>query len=404
MSRPAGRRAAPKPPSRLARRRDPRAPDRPTSTEVPATAPPAASPAPAPAPARPADPAGRGADGGSLIPSRPQVLLARVTASRLPIVGWWLLVLGGLSALVATTAGLVPRGSADLVGGVGSVAVAAAYTWGLAARTGGRPYVFGGLALALGVVTLAVDAPVLRTGAAVLTCVVAAVLAVTATVPARRYVAAVREALVALVVAAVGAFAVVGFRPQVDLTRFEYVTLAAAVLGTVALVWRLGAGLHGLGRRGLLVVLVGAAVLALVVTYAELLRRYGTPGLVEVGLDAVRWLRENAGAAPKALPTLLGVPALVWGTHLRARRRQGWWVTAFGVAATARTAQTLVFPGTTLLEDGLSLLYSFAAGAVVGYALIRVDLAVGGPKGSRARRAEEREAARPEPRRTRALQ
>lgn len=356
--------------------------------------------APAPPPARDE----HDDEPASLIPSRGEVLLARLTASRLPMAGWWVLVVGGLAALLATTAGLVPDGAADLTGGAGAVAVATAYTWGLAARTGGRPYVFGALALGMGVVTLVLDAPVLRTGAAVLTCVVAAVLAVTATVPARRYATAVREALVATTLAAVGAFAVVGFRPQVDLVRFEYVTLAAAVLGTVALVWRLGAGLHGLGRRGLLVVLVGTAVLALVVTYAELLRRYGTPGLVEAALDAVRWLRENAGAAPKALPTLLGVPALVWGTHLRARRRQGWWVTAFGVAATARTAQTLVFPGTTLLEDGLSLLYSVALGAVLGYLLIRVDLAVSGPRGSRARREEERGALRPEPRRTRALQ
>ena len=40
----------------------------------------------------------------------------------------------------------------------------------------------------------------------------------------------------------------------------------------------------------------------------------------------------------------LGVPALVWGTHMRARRRQGWWVCAFGVGATAPIAQLLVDP------------------------------------------------------------
>ena len=47
-------------------------------------------------------------------------------------------------------AALVPAGPAWL-DGVGAVAVVTAYSWGLAARTGGRPVVFGGLALVLGV-------------------------------------------------------------------------------------------------------------------------------------------------------------------------------------------------------------------------------------------------------------
>ncbi len=65
--------------------------------------------------------------------------------------------------------------------------VAAAYTWALAARTGGRPFVFGGLALVVGVAVLLLDEDYLRTGAAVMTCVVTAVFAVMATVPAPRY-------------------------------------------------------------------------------------------------------------------------------------------------------------------------------------------------------------------------
>ena len=48
--------------------------------------------------------------------------------------------LAGLACLVAA---LVPVGPAWL-DGVGAVAVVTAYTWGLAARTGGRPVVFGG--------------------------------------------------------------------------------------------------------------------------------------------------------------------------------------------------------------------------------------------------------------------
>ena len=51
---------------------------------------------------------------------------------------------------------------------------------------------------------------------------------------------------------------------------------------------------------------------------------------------------------------MLGVPALAWGVHMRARRRQGWWVCAFGVAATVPVANSLVNPAITLTESGLS--------------------------------------------------
>ena len=305
----------------------------------------------------------------------------------------------GLAALVAAT---VPVGPTWLAG-AGAVAVVSAYAWGLAARTGGRPAVFGGLALVLGVVVLVLDRDALRTGAAVLTCVVSAVFAVMATVPAVRFIAAVREAVVAVGIAAIGALATVGFEPVITLVRFEYTTLGLALLGAFGVVYRLGAGLHGLGRRGFVIVLIGTAVLAVTLAYAELLRRYGSPGLVTGLLDLVVWSRENLGAFPRPLESVLGVPALVWGCHMRARRRQGWWVCAFGVAATAPVAQALLNPTVTLLESGLSVVYGLLVGLVLGFVVIRVDLALTGPRGSRDRRLEEAAAARPEPSRTRAL-
>ena len=73
------------------------------------------------------------------------------------------------------------------------------------------------------------DDDALRTGAAVLTCVVSAVLAVMATVPAVRFVQAVREVVIAVLIAAVGALATVGFEPVVTVARFEYVTLGLAL-------------------------------------------------------------------------------------------------------------------------------------------------------------------------------
>jgi hypothetical protein len=315
------------------------------------------------------------------------------------VVVWAVIVLAGLAALVAA---MVPIGPAWL-SGAGAVAVSSAYAWALAARTGGRPMVFGGLALVLGVAVLVTDQQILRTGAAVLTCVVTAVLGVMATVPAVRFVHAAREVVIAVLIAAVGALATVGFEPVVTLARFEYATLGLSLFGAFGVVYRLGAGLHGLGRRGVLVVLIGTAVLALTLAYAELLRHYGTPSVVRTLLDGVVWTRESVGAFPRPIESVLGVPALAWGCHMRARRRQGWWVCAFGVGATASVAQALLNPAITLQESALSAAYGVVVGLAIGFVVIRVDLAFTGPRGSRARRAEEAAAGRPEPARTQPL-
>jgi hypothetical protein len=309
------------------------------------------------------------------------------------------MVAAGVAAIGTAAAGYGP----DQLSRGGSVAIATAYVWMLAARTGGRPYVFGGLALAAGVAVVAVDREILTTGAAVMTCVVSAVLAVMATVPAVRFVQAAREAVVAILVAAVGGVATVGFEPAISLARFEYVTLGLSLAGALGVVYRLGAGLHGLGRRGILTVLVGSLLLAGTLVYAELLRRYGTPGLVEWLFDGIRWTRAQLGAFPRPIEALLGIPALTWGCHMRARRRQGWWVCAFGVAATAPVANALLNTTITRTESVLAVVYALVVGIAVGFVLIRADLALTGPRGARGRRAEEATAIRPEPSRTSAL-
>lgn len=325
--------------------------------------------------------------------------VARVGESRLPIVAWLVVVLGGVGCLVAA---MVPVGP-DLLPDIGAVAVASAYAWALAARTGGRPVLFGLLAVVLGAVVLGTDEDYLRTGAAVLTCTISAVLGVVATVPAKRFVGAARECVVAILIASIGALATAGFEPTITLVRFEYVTLVLALAGSFGVVYRLGAGLHGLGRRGVAAVLIGGVLLAVTLAYAELLRRYGTPGLVDQLLDGVRWSRDHLGAFPRPIEAALGVPALVWGTHMRARRRQGWWVCAFGAAATAPVANALMNPAIALSEVGLSVAYGLVVGLVLGYVVVRIDLLLTAPRGRRGRRAEEEAAVRPEPRRTRAL-
>jgi hypothetical protein len=286
---------------------------------------------------------------------------------------------------------------------VGAVAIVTAYSCALAARTGGRPVVFGGLALLLGVAVLLTDESYLRTGAAVMTCVVSAVLAVMVTVPGENLAKVARECCLAVLVAAVGALAVVGFDPVLSLVRFEYVTLGLSLVGVLVLVHRLGAGWHGLGRRGLVGVLVGGAILAVLLLYAELLRRYGPPDLVTSLLDGVRWSRDNLGAFPRPILTVLGVPALAWGVHMRARRRQGWWLCAFGAAGTTAVANSLVNPAISLLECGLSVLYGLVVGLLLGYAVIRADIAVTGRSGGGRRAGGPTTPVRPEPPRSAAL-
>jgi hypothetical protein len=319
--------------------------------------------------------------------------------SRLLAALWAVSVGAGLAALVAA---LFPVGPAWL-DGAGAVVVMTAYSWGLAARAGGRPVVLGALALAVGCLALLLDQDYLRTGAAVMTCVVSAVLGVMATTPAVRFLPAARECLVAVLLAGIGALATIGFDPVISVVRFEYATLGLAMVGAFGVVYRLGAGLHGLGRRGLLVVAVCGAVLAVTLLYAELLRRYGSQELVDSLLDGVRWSRDHLGAFPRPIEAVLGVPALAWGCHMRARRRQGWWLCAFGVAATAPVANALVNPAISLLECGLSVLYALVVGLAIGYVVIRTDLALTGSRGQGGRRLEEARAVRPEPPRTAAL-
>jgi len=110
-------------------------------------------------------------------------------------------VLASVGVLVLGLAGHVGTWVAD----VGAVAASTAYTWGLAARTGGRPVLFSVFTLALGGLVVLLDSDSLRSGAAVVTAVLAAVFAVMATVPAVHMAGAVRAVVVALVIAAQGA-------------------------------------------------------------------------------------------------------------------------------------------------------------------------------------------------------
>lgn len=314
-----------------------------------------------------------------------------------------LAVVAGAALLVAVLLegrdALSPLGSGRLPGAdeLGAVLVAAGYAAALAARTGGRPVVFGLLALAVGVAVLATDAAVLRSGAAVMTAVLGAVLGVLVTRPAARFLRTLPEVGLALVVASVGGLAAAGFRAELDLARFQYLTLGLAFALAAVLVYRLGAGFHGLGTRGVLVVLAGVLVVGVTLAYAELLRAYGTPAVDEWLRGGADGVQDATGGTLRPIQALLGVPALVWGCHQRARRRQGWWACAFGVAATVPVAQLLVDPalplGALLVTEALSVV----TGLLLGYVVVRADLLLTVPRGRGARRREEESAVRPEP-------
>ncbi len=377
-----GKRAAERPPSRLRRKRqvEPK-PKAEPAPEAPLTPPPSANEV----------------TGPTLPPEGPRRSLVVATLGVL-LLGTAALVWSALSGIFSgssTRTELAP--APEWLDGAGAVAVATALSWLLATRTAGRALVSAGLALVLGVASLLIGGRVLPTGAAVMTCVVGSVYAVMVTVPAVTWWKAVREALVATLVSAITAFAAVGFEPTVAPERFDIAALLVALALVITIVYRLGAGLHGLGRRGLIAVAIGLAVLVGTLAYAELLRRYGAQSFVSSVLDFADETSERIGAFPRPLVVFLGIPALVWGTHVRARRRQGWWVCAFGVAATVPLASGLVAPDSSYLEAALRAAYSLVLGLLVGYLVIRTDLALTGPRGRGGRRAEEAGPHRPEP-------
>lgn len=323
-----------------------------------------------------------------LTPTGPGV---RSAGARRRIIFWSGVLVVGIVLLSLSALHLGP----GWLDGLGAVAVLGSYSWAVAARTGGRQVVFSALGIVLGAAAVVVESPVLRSGAAMMTCVVAAVLAVVLTVPARNFLGAVREVVVAMAVASIGAFAVVGFEPVASTSRFEILALCIGMGAMVALVWRFAAGLHGLGTRGLVIVVAGAVFLTASQLYTELLRAYGDSAMVEPG-GFSEWLRATLGASPRTTMVLLGVPALVWGVHMRARRRQGWWVCTFGMAATLPVTQRLVNLDVSYIEAGLSTFYSVALGCLLGWVLIRLDLRFTGTRGARARADEETTAVRPE--------
>jgi hypothetical protein len=309
-------------------------------------------------------------------------------------------------ALAGTAAVVVPWTPYDVPGWVtpaGAVAVTTSFAFALAVRTGGRPVLTGLLTLALSLAAVLTGRPVLLAAGAVSTATIGAVLGVMVTTPAARVPAVARECLLAVAVAIAAGFAADAYEAPVSTERAGYLVLGLALMGALALAYRLAAGLHGLGRRGLVMLVSGLGLLAVSLAYTEALSRWGSPELVDTVERLTRDLRDLVGAVPRPIEFLLGVPALAWGVSTRARRRQGWWGTGFGAAGLAAVATGLLDHRVALLEVGLTTAYSLVVGLLLGYLVIRADSFLSGARGRRARRAEEASAHRPEPGRTHPL-
>ncbi len=284
----------------------------------------------------------------------------------------------------------------------GAVALMTAYSWGAMHRTDNLPALAAGIAAVASTAILLTNIDWLLAGLSVAMTVITTVFAVLVTRPAVTFAEVVREVLIACAVAAGGALAVSAIGATVDPMRFSYIALAFALVWILTLVNGLGAGLHGLGKRGLVMILVGTLILAVALAYGEALRRWGSPGLL-LTIDSMRTrLLTTMLAVPHPLAAVLGFPALAWGVFMRARRRQGWWACAFGVAATVAVAG-MFQGGLEPWKAALGVVYTLVLGLIVGFAVIRIDLYFTGSRGSRARHDEEEHAVRPEPARTQRL-
>lgn len=240
------------------------------------------------------------------------------------------------------------------------------FTIGLTHRGGGFMRIWLPLATLLGLLAVVLETNMLLAASAAVTAVLAAVWAVLVTRPAPTVIAATREYIVTLMVALSGTLAVAAWNAPVNYQRFNLAVLTVALGLAITLVWNLGAGLHGLGRQGFLILAGIAAVVVLVLVYSSFVRSNGSQSLVRAIDDAVIWMRTHIDGVPRPVEVFVGFPALIVGVSLRSRRREGWWVQVFAVIGTGVLTTSLVTPGAFPTYIGYSTLYSAILGLIVG--------------------------------------
>lgn len=279
------------------------------------------------------------------------------------VFGTWI-----VAALVAATAVIKVPGAPEWLERPAAAVLLVVFSIGLTHRAGGHMRIWTLMATLLGVSAVASQASFLLTAATVTTAVLGSVYAVMITRPAESIGAVVREYGVALAVALSSTMAVAAWNAPVNFQRFNLIVLFGALTVIIALVWSLGAGLHGLGRQNLGILIGVAVVLIALLAYSSFVRSYGSQALVE-GIDnMVIWMRTNIGGVPRPVEVLLGFPTLVVGVALRSRRREGWWILVFAVIGTGVLSTSLVSPGAFPTYIAWSTLYSVVLGLGIGLA------------------------------------
>ncbi|MCW2839281.1 MAG: hypothetical protein JWR55_764 [Aeromicrobium sp.] len=294
------------------------------------------------------------------------------------VVSLWVLgVLGAGTAVVAVGApSWIQRPAAGLLMVVFAV--------GLIHRGGGHMRIWLPITAVLAVAAVLLETNLLLASAASVTAVLGAVWAVLVTRPAGTVVGALWEYVVALVTALSGTLAVAAWNAPVNYQRFNLIVIAIALGLAIALVWNLGAGLHGLGRQNLAILAGVAVILLIVLAYSSFVRTHGSQTIVDALSDLVTWMRQHFKGVPRPVEVFIGFPALVVGVSLRSKRREGWWVLVFAVLGTAVLSTSLVTPGAFPSYIGLSTLYSAILGLVVGLVARHYAMRQGSARAARA--------------------
>jgi hypothetical protein len=211
-----------------------------------------------------------------------------------------------------------------------------------------------------------------------------------------------REAALAMVFGLAGAVAVTGYDVGVRPYRFRMVVLALTLTAALVLAWRLGQGLRSLGRRGTACIVGAVVVLVATVGYVQAIRHWGPEQVLGTLTGTNGTIRDWLGASPRPIEALVGFPAVVWGVAVRNRRRQGWWMSAFGSLAAAGVATSLAQRSVALREVAESTGYGFVIGCALGLVLVGLDRLLTGLD-RRSRVAGGADTERPEPARVASL-
>lgn len=276
-----------------------------------------------------------------------------------------LFVLWVLAALAAATS-VVAVGAPAWIERPAALVLMVTFAVGLTHRGGGRMRLWVPLVVVLGLATVVIQSNILLAASAAMTAILGAVLAVVNTRPARSLLAAVREYVIALIVALVGTVGVAAWNAPVNYQRFNLFVIGGALTLAIAMMWNLGAGLHGVGKQGLLIPIGFAILLVILFTYSSFVRTHGSQSVVDTIGNMVVWLRQNIGGVPRPVEVLIGFPALLVGVSVRAKHREGWWILVFAVIGTSVVTTSLVTPSALPSYIALSTLYSAVLGLVIG--------------------------------------